>query len=836
MNDKSNLIKVKSHSKITSITTCIPNYTALVAVENTAYSFDKPFSYLIPKELCGKVQPGCRVLVPFAKGDRTRKAMVLSVEESIDTQGLKEINFLLDDKPVLTSELIKLAYFIKDRYFCTLYDAVKVMLPSGLNYSVKEDYAIADGFQPEMHKFTRNEEDVVNLLLNSSSFLSKEDIYQILGIKTESNVLKNLEKRQVIKRRELFKRKIGDLSEKYVRLKQNETVSKLTPKQKAVFELLENVHEVSVKEICYFTGVTPVVIEGLVKKGYAQFFQKEKLRTPKNKIDFKTNEVTELNEEQKKAYNDLYIKYKLDKPSVSLLYGVTGSGKTAVFMQLIDVAYKENRGIIMMVPEIALTPNMIAIFKNKYGNDVAVFHSGLSVGERLDEWRRTKRGDAKIVVGTRSAVFAPVKNLGLIIMDEEQEYSYKSESVPRYHARDVAKKRCAINNCLLLLSSATPNVESFYYANNERYSLSTLKNRFGKSKLPEVVIADMNQEVSKGNYTGYSDALLEGIEENIKAKRQSIILLNRRGHNTFATCRSCNEAVSCPNCSISLTYHSANNSLMCHYCGFSMPFKDVCPTCNNNGIKLSGMGTQGAQKGLEEIFPNARILRMDTDTTMNKNSHAEKLSLFQSGEYDILVGTQMVAKGLDFPNVTLAGVLSADQMLYSDDYRSYERAFSLLTQVVGRSGRGDYPGRAIIQTFTPENPVIMLASQQNYDKFFESEILVRKMLLYPPFADICMIGFVGQNDGLVFKSAVKFTNAFCKRAKEEYPAIPLRVLGPSWATVKKVSGKYRCKTIMKFRNSKEFRMLMSSLLKSFGNDRSNTGVSAYIDINPDMIL
>ena len=484
-----------------------------------------------------------------------------------------------------------------------------------------------------------------------------------------------------------------------------------------------------------------------------------------------------------------------------------------------------------MVPEISLTPQFVAQFSRRFGDRIAVFHSALSLGERLDEYKRVKKGLAQIVIGTRSAVFAPFDDLGLIIMDEEQEYSYKSESAPRYHAREVAMFRCAQNDALLVLSSATPSVETFYYAKSGRYSLNTLDKRFGSAVLPEVVIADMNLEIQNGNTTGFSDVLLQNIEYNLEHGKQSILLLNRRGHNSFAACTQCGEPLTCPNCSISLTYHSRNNRFMCHYCGYSVPYKNECPSCRAKALRLGGTGTQKAEQDIAAIFPEARILRMDTDAASSKASYERMISAFSRGDYDILVGTQMVAKGLDFPNVTLVGVLNTDQMLYADDYRSYERSFSLLTQVVGRSGRGESKGMAVIQTFTPDNLILSMAAKQDYGAFYSAEIAMRQTMLYPPFADICLVGFVGSDQPLTLKAANAFLGEFSSLAQAEYARLPVRVLGPSPALVVKVSNKFRYKIIIKCRNNRQFRALLSTVLRRFSEKREFSKVTVYADMN-----
>jgi primosomal protein N' (replication factor Y) len=482
-----------------------------------------------------------------------------------------------------------------------------------------------------------------------------------------------------------------------------------------------------------------------------------------------------------------------------------------------------------MVPEISLTPQTIARFHHRYGKAVAVFHSGLSLAERMDEWKRVKNGEAKIAVGTRSAVFAPFEKVGLIILDEEQEHSYKSEMSPRFHAREVAKFRCAYHKGLLVLSSATPSMETAYAAKTGRYHMVSLPERYGNAKLPEVVMVDMNEEQLSGNTTTFSRPLLEALEETFSKGQQSILLLNRRGYHPFATCRSCQMVVTCPNCTISLTYHAANQRLLCHYCGYSVPFSDECPTCHQHEVRFTGVGTQRAEEQLASFLPEARILRMDTDAAMNRSDYEKKLRDFGSGKYDIMVGTQMVAKGLDFGNVTLVGVLSADQSLYSDDFRSSERTFDLLTQVVGRSGRGDLPGKAMIQTFTPENPLLAMAAQQDFPAFYQQEIAYRKAMLYPPFADLVTVGFVGASEAQVQQAGAKFLTRLTALASAEYPQLPMRVLQMAPAAVAKVSNKYRYQVIVKCRNNRTFREMIAKLLVQFGKEKGQDGVSIFID-------
>ncbi|MBR2280409.1 MAG: primosomal protein N' [Ruminococcus sp.] len=803
------------------------DYIACVAVENTTYSFDKIFDYAVDKSLISDVAIGKRVMVPFGSGNRKRQALVTELKNG-DTSKLKSIISVLDKEPVLTEEMVKLAVFMKDRYFCTYYDAVKTMLPAGINYNISTMYtAVKD---KDTEGLGIDEQQIYNYLLTQKKPVKSDTLSQTLGIKAD--VFDELVKKGFLRKSDEAFRKVGDAVLKMVAVNDDADLSevKLSEKQNRVLETLQTAGTASVKEICYYTGVTSSVVDTLVKKNLAYYYEDEIFRNDTNNSILENKEII-LTEQQDLAYQNLLKDYNNDTAKVSLLFGITGSGKTSVFLKLIERVVEDDKGVIVMVPEISLTPQFINIFKSKFGDDVAVFHSGLSLGERLDEYKRVLRGIAKIAIGTRSASFAPFKNLGLIIMDEEQEHTYKSESSPRYQARDIAKFRAAEHNALLLLSSATPDIESYYNAQTGRYSFNKLSKRYGKAILPDVRIVDMNEEVAEGNTTLFSKELLTRLEENISKGEQSILLLNRRGHNTFAVCSNCRETVTCPHCSISLTYHSANNKLMCHYCGYSMNFVSECPSCHSKSLRFGGAGTQKIEQQLIDLLPEARVLRLDADSTMRKSSHERYLNAFSNGDYDILIGTQMVAKGLDFPKVTLVGVLNPDSMLYADDYRSYERTFSLLTQVVGRSGRGDKKGIALIQTFTPENNVISMAAAQDYERFYNNEIKIRQAMLYPPFADICMVGFVSDNHISVLKSSNDFMKRLVGKAKASYSDIPLRVLGPSPASIAKVSNKYRFKLIVKCRNNKRFRKLLSETLLEYNSIKENKNTTAYIDMN-----
>lgn len=817
---------------------------AKVAVDNTVYHFDKAFDYLVPNELLSSAEPGRRVMVPFGTGNSKRQGMILELSKQppaniANYHQLKKIAAVLDKAPLLNTEMLLLVTWLKERYFCTLYDAVKLLLPTGINLKMKVEYSLTCRLEDlEQKKFTETEWQIICFLGTKKGTVERGKLLKSLGFSIENLALEKLCERGFLERTDGFVRQVGDAAEKMVRLREETAVrAKLSPKQKDVLKILTDVGTASLKELCYFAGVTVSVVNALVSKGIAEFYECEVYRNPYENVEpCGSSDAIHLSEEQQDAYDNLYKQYSEGNGGVSLLYGITGSGKTSVFMSLIDVAYSSGKGIIVMVPEISLTPQTISLFHQRYGKRVAVFHSGLSLAQRLDEWKRVKNGEAIIAVGTRSAVFAPFDHIGLIIMDEEQEYTYKSDSSPRYHARDVAKFRCAYHHALLILASATPSVESYYYASTGRYSLNTLSTRFGEAKLPNVTIVDMNKELENGNTSILSSTLLEALDENMESKKQSIILLNRRGYNTFVSCKSCGHVVTCPNCSISMTYHSANNRLMCHYCGFSIPFTQQCSECHEDCMRYSGFGTQRAEQELQQLLPVARILRLDTDSTLTRFAYEKKLRLFAKGEYDIIVGTQMVAKGLDFENVTLVGVLSADQALYSDDFRSSERAFDLLTQVAGRAGRGKYEGNAIIQTFTPENGIIRLAARQDYEAFYCDEIRFRKGMLYPPFADIIIVGFVGVSELKVREGSNAFLKMLSVLAKNEYSELPMRVLNPSPALIAKISNKYRYKIIIKCRNDRKFRDMLSRLLVSFSALREYAEVTAFADCNPDIIM
>lgn len=816
---------------------------AKVALENVAYHFDKAYDYCVPESLRERARPGCRVSVPFGRGNRKRFGMLFSLSEEEPAGRLKQLSEVLDEAPLLNAEMLRLAVWLKAHTFCTLYEAVRTILPAGINLRHRMQYVLAPGAEAaDWAVLQQDERAVLQLLQKRQTYVGEERILYLTGLPKGSDVFTRLLKKGLAVRNDEAMQRVGDATVRMVRLcAEGEELEKLLPtltkKQRAVMEVLIDAGCASVKELCYFTGVTPVVVTALEKKGAVAYYESEVYRSPARSGGQEQAAPSRiaLTQKQQAAFEKLLAQYQLGYGGVSLLFGVTGSGKTQVFLRLIDEVSAQGKGVIVMVPEIALTPQTLAIFQKRYGGRVAIFHSALSLGERMDEWKRVKNGEAGIVVGTRCAVFAPFSDLGLIIMDEEQEHTYKSESAPRYHARDIAKFRCAQQDALLLLASATPSVESYAAAQSGRYSLQVLDERYGDAVLPEVITVDLCEESAAGNRTAISRRLCAELQQNLEAGQQSILLMNRRGYHTFAACRSCGHVVSCPNCSISLTYHRANGRLMCHYCGYSEPLRDTCPECGEKDVRYAGFGTQRVEDELAQLLPGAHILRMDADTTMSRYAHEDKLAAFSRGEYDILLGTQMVAKGLDFPNVTLVGVVSADQQLYNDDYRSLERTFSLLTQVVGRSGRGALKGRAVIQTLTPENPVIRLAARQDYEAFYQTEITLRKAMIYPPFCDILCIGFVGEQEAQVEAASKCFLEQIKALSQSDYPEQKLIVLGPMPPRIAKLSNKYRYRLIVKCRNTKRLRAMIAQLLTQFPKDTRFKEVTAYADINPESI-
>lgn len=810
-----------------------------VAVEQSVYQTDRPYSYFVPDFLSEKAKAGCRVLVPFGAGNIRKTGVILGFSNDFHLKKLKTIISVLDDEPILNEEMLELAAFIRDETFCTMYNAVRVLLPPGINYKVRQEYELTENADLVLSGLNDELKPLAEYIIKLNKPVLKETAYSSLGLSKDCGLMEKLVSKGFVVRTGSAVRKIGDASLKMVRLTDaaaDLSTVKLTPKQKQILAVLQDLGCCSVKELCYFTGLTPVVVNGLCKKGLAEIFDQEYYRNPYEEAKTVTEKPIVLTEGQQMAFSELLEAFNEPQGVTSLLYGVTGSGKTQVFLKMCEEVVSLGRGVIVMVPEIALTPQTLGIFHRRFGEKVAVFHSAMSQGQRLDEWKRVKRGEALIAVGTRSAVFAPFEDCGLIIMDEEQEHTYKSEMNPYFHARDIAKRRIAKSKGLLILSSATPSVESYSLALAGKYRLHKLHSRYGSAALPEVEVVDMRVETANGNSGIISNPLYDRITEALNTGHQAILLLNRRGYNTYISCPKCGFTVNCDNCSISMTYHSANNRLMCHYCGKSMPYVDKCPQCGCESMKYSGLGTQKAETELESLFPNAKILRMDADSTSTRGDYEKNLTAFANGEYDIMLGTQMVAKGLDFPKVTVVGVLNADIAMHSSDFRSYERTFSLLTQVVGRSGRGNDKGTAVIQTNEPDSTLIELAAKQDYEGFYNSEILTRKLMIYPPYCDIATVSFQGLERKYTEEAAKIYFTMLKTAVTGEFSDVKLVLLGPTAAAVPKVNSNYRYKVIIKYKNSKKFKEMMNTVTAEYNKSVYAKKITATVNVNPDSII
>lgn len=810
-------------------------HIAAVAVSNTTYAYDRRYKYLIPPDLDERVSVGVRVIVPFGKGNRKRIGVVIRIDNANELPPnetlsmFKPLRSVVDNESVLTPEMLDLMMWIRETTFCTYFEAFRTLIPVGLSVNFTQKYSLVTDDLPDMNILSQSAADLLSKIQDDIELLDEakpSDINELV----EKNFL--IEKDDIVRRKKDETIKMLRLTEKYL---SGDLVVNPSEKQRKVIELLEQCTAASVKEVCYICDVTTSVINTLKKNATIEAFEYEVVYDPQISADTDINDIV-LSDEQQKCFDGLSDLIDAGKPDAALLYGVTGSGKTSVFVKLIQYVLDKGRNVIMLIPEISLTPQIVNKFHSLFGNLVSVMHSNLSLTQRLNEYKRVKKGSARIVVGTRSAVFAPLENIGLIIMDEEGERTYKSESSPRYNAKDIAKKRCVTHNALLLMASATPSIESFYYAQSGRYKLFTMEKRYSQNRLPAVEIIDLATDGFYGDSAIFSEKLIEEININLERKEQVILLLNRRGYYTFISCCDCKEPVMCPNCSVPLTYHKINNKLICHYCGHMEDMVSVCPHCGKNHIKLTGIGTQKVEDDILNLFPTARILRMDADTTYSRYAYEKNFKAFEDGEYDIMLGTQMIAKGLDFPNVTLVGVVSIDKALFSGDFRSYERTFSLITQVVGRCGRGEKQGRAFIQTYVPNHYVINLAAEQNYIEFYNQELAMRKALIYPPFCDTCMLEFTSIIEDCAALASNHFVVLMREKINKEKINIPLRVLGPSKCMYEKLNGKFRYRLIIKCKNNAAFRTFIADIYKKSFKLREFSNVQTFIDMNGDISL
>lgn len=808
---------------------------ARVAVAAATYSIDKPYDYIVPEPLMQRARIGVRVTVPFGRGNRTSEGVILGIDHEKRREELKTLTAVLDDESMITPAQIKLALWLRERYFCTLYDAVKTLLPAGLLYRIREIYHLAVDRETALDAGGNERESrVLETIVAHGGCAEVESIKLACGEEIGS-VLQELCRRGVLTKETSAKQRVNDKMVKRVTLAvgPEEALALVEPKKRSsplryeVVRLLSAIGSALSSDITYFTGASMQTLRGMEKSGLVTITQEETLRIPEVR-EADCEEIV-LSDEQRAVYDDIIKNLDAQQPTCTLLYGVTGSGKTAVYIELLKETVRRGKRGMILVPEIALTPQMMAKFSAHFGSKVVMLHSGLHLTERYDQWKRVRRGEVDVVLGTRSAVFAPLDDVGMIIVDEEHEDSYQSENTPRYHARDVAKFLCTHHNAALVLGSATPSVESTWQAQRGAYQKAILRNRYNRQPLPRVLIADLRNEVRAGNNGSISALLQSELEENIRRGEQSILFLNRRGNSRMLLCGECGAVPECPRCSVPLTFHSANGRLMCHYCGHSERAWDLCDDCGGK-MKHVGSGTQKVEEELHELFPDVEVLRMDADTV--SGNHEKLLEKFEKKKIPILLGTQMVAKGLDFENVTLVGVLSADLGLYMDNYRAAERTFSLLTQVVGRAGRGSKDGRAVIQTFTPDNEVIVSAADQDYNAFYSTEIRMRRARRYPPFADVFTLTISGQEEGAVLHAAVQLREGM--RQALSYPSLSnlqTELLGPAPAPILKVNNRYRYRLFWAGRNDHATREIIAYYVRAFHQKKENRGMNLFVDCN-----
>lgn len=792
-----------------------------VAVWDTAYSFDRLFTY----QATEPVAVGCRVIVPFGRGNRERIGMVLEIQDSSPESAVKSILSVVDTLPVLQKEQLDLVFWLREMTFCTYCDAIRTILPAGMQLQIVQKTILTEP-APDV-SLSEEEAAYYHALQQTKTVVSFQKLLR-------NPLAGNLLEKGFLKTVAAAKPRVQESLVKMVSLPEVLPERRMTPKQQLLVKLLQESGTLSEKEACHRCGITKSVVQSAEKNGLVICTMQSAERVPTAIAVTEPLSAIVLSDAQQAVMEQVLQAVISEKTAYFLLHGVTGSGKTRVFQKLIAETLQIGKQAIVLVPEIALTPQIVGQFQSLFGDAVVVMHSELSDRQRQDAYQRMQAGTAKIAIGTRSAVFAPVQKLGIIIVDEEGERTYKSDHAPRYHAIAVARKRCQTHHCPLLLASATPSIESYYYAKKGIYTLLELKQRYRNMPLPEVTVVDMNQERQLGNATPFSNPLIRAMQETISAGKQVLLLLNRRGYHAIISCCDCNQPIYCPNCSVPMTYHKVSDQLMCHYCGHMQPIVENCPKCGGNRFRRMGFGTQQMEEQLQELFPHAKVLRIDADTTVSRYAYEEKFTAFRNKEYDIMVGTQMIGKGLDFPDVTLVGVLSVDQALFAGDFRSYERTFSLITQVVGRSGRGETAGRAILQTFLPDHYVLQLAARQDYPAFYEQEFAIRKALLFPPFCDLCVLGFTGEDEACVAKAAEEAVQQIQIYIQQTGFSLPLWVLGAVPCPYERLKGKYRYRVILKCKNTEPYRTLVRTVLSAVTTQKAFSKLYAYADMNGDI--
>ncbi|MDI7741608.1 primosomal protein N' [Lysinibacillus fusiformis] len=800
---------------------------AQVIVDVAAYPVDRPFDYLVPADMTQIIETGCRVKVPF--GPRNVLGFVVAIKNETDVpiEKIKPIAEILDIEPVLTEEMLELAKWLKNETICYEIDALQVMLPSALRAKYEKIINLQTDVEllpPELREVFGSAQHA-----NVKEF-EKNNLLPVLkqALKNKQVSIENVVK-QKGKIKEVRKVQITEDLHKLSEIHQQ--ISNRAKKQKQLVEwMLNHSGEIMNPEVIYKeANASSQVLNAVIDLGAAAFVHQEVYRDPFTKEVQKTNFLN-LTDEQSFALNRIMASIDEKKPETFLLHGVTGSGKTEVYLQTIAKVLSDGKEAIMLVPEISLTPQMTERFRSRFGELVAVLHSGLSVGEKYDEWRKIHQGKVKVVVGARSAVFAPFENVGIIILDEEHESTYKQEDSPRYHARDVAIWRGKFHQCPVILGSATPSLESFARAKKNVYKLLTLKDRALKQALPEVQIVDMRDELKKGNRSMFSKSLMDSIQARLDRKEQIVLFLNRRGYSSFVLCRDCGTVLQCENCDISLTYHRKNEKCKCHYCGYEIHVPKTCPQCQSEHIRFFGTGTQKVEEELAKFFPGVRVLRMDVDTTRAKGSHEQLLDAFGQGEADILLGTQMIAKGLDYPNITLVGVLSADTSLHLPDFRAAEKTFQLLTQVSGRAGRHEKPGEVVVQTYTPEHYAIELSEAQDYEPFYEREMHMRHQAGYPPYYYLALIQ-VSHEDVLM---AADYAGKAVEWLRSQL-SFNVSIIGPTAAGISRLQNRYRYQCLIKYKIEPDLIPTLLQLIKIYRSDWIKKGINLTVDLDPNMI-
>ncbi len=792
---------------------------------------DIEYTYYIPDTMEEEIPAGAFVLVPFGGANKKMTALVSSVSLTEDHSKLKPILAVINEQLTLDDRMMRLVHFLCERSLCSFGDAVRRLIPAAAFERANEIYfPLGDAASSEM--LTPRTAPVYEAILTHAP-MRAERLTKLFGAEVRP-LLRRLVQGGLIGTDTVIRESEGAHREIAVFDPDADAMVLSKPRTPEAHRLLyAEIAEHGRISVHALTdaGYSAAHIKALEKKGLIHIEKEEHIRNPYAQMaSSQTPAPIVLSEEQNAAYERLSSLLMDEAPHAALLYGVTGSGKTNVILSLCQKAIDSGKQAIVLIPEIALTWQSVTAFTSRFGGRVAVIHSALSDGERFDAYKRIRRGEVDIVLGTRSAIFAPIERLGLIVIDEEQESAYKSDMSPKYHARDIAKFRAAEAGALLVMASATPSLESYNEATKGKYELITLTKRYHGESLPRVKIADMRSETAGEAIIGRELRALIG--ETLKNGKQAMLFLNRRGFNSVLSCHACGEAVLCPHCSVSLTHHKSKfgGSLVCHYCGHRIPIPKFCPSCGSEHISFGGYGTQRIEEELHSLFPSARIMRMDADTTREKFSRDELTERFAKGEADILVGTQMIAKGHNFPNLALVGVVAADNSLFLDDFRANERTFSLITQVIGRAGRADGGGIAVIQTYNPDNETIRLSAKQDYQAFFQNELAVRRALVFPPFCDIAVFSFVSEEEDALRRFAEEFTRELDRMGKND-PHAKLLLYGPFEASIYKMKNKYRLRTVVKFKNNRHARALFAEMLCTFGK-KAQGKITLGVDINP----